>query len=144
MKRYLCLNLSFIFCFFLIACRTGNKKSAPDAGAYTEYISAYTSGVISITDDIRINLNSMPDSLIKEQLPDDLIQFVPRVSGKTSFSDGHTLVFHPDKSLRSGHSYKVTFNLGKIKAVPETLKRFSFPVRTIEADFYIEIGGIRS
>lgn len=144
MKRYLCLNLSFIFCFFLISCRTGNKKSAQDAGAYTEYISAYTSGVISITDDIRINLNSMPDTVIKEQLPDDLIQFVPRVSGKTSLSDGHTLVFHPDKPLCSDHSYNVTFNLGKIRAVPEALKQFSFLIKTIKADFSVDIDGIRS
>jgi uncharacterized protein YfaS (alpha-2-macroglobulin family) len=144
MNRYPCLSLSILFCFMLIACRTGSKKPVSDAVAYTEYISAYTSGVISITDDIRINLTSIPDEVLKEQLPADLIHFEPQVSGKISLSDGHTLLFHPEKPLRSGQIYNVTFNLGKIRAVPEVLKSFSFRIKTIGADFSVGINGIRS
>ncbi len=144
MNRSLYLSISIVFCFILITCRTGNKKTVSNSVAYTEYISAYTSGVIGITDDIRINLNVIPDEAVKEQLPSDLIQLDPSVSGKTTLTDGHTLLFRPEKPLRSGQSYSVTFNLGKIIAVPETLKKFDFQIKTIDADFSIELGGIRS
>lgn len=144
MKHTIRLSLSVLVCFLLITCRTGSKKNVSDAVSYTEYISAYTSGVISITDDIRINLNSMPDQAIREELPANLIQLDPEVSGKTSLADGHTVVFHPDKPFRSGQEYNVSFNLGKIRAVPDKLKRFTFDVKTIEADFSVEIGGVRS
>jgi len=144
MNRSVYFILSFILVFFLISCRTGNKKQVSDSLAFNEYISAYTSGVISIADDIRINLNTIADAVIPDQLPSDLIQFDPSVSGKTSMTDNHTLVFHPDKPLRSGQSYRITFNLGKIRAVPETLKQFTYQIRTIDADFSIEPAGIRS
>jgi len=144
MNRSLCLAFSILICVFLNSCHTRNKKTVSDSIAYTEYISAYTSGVISITDDIRINLNSIADEVIKDQLPADLIQLDPSVAGKTTLSDGHTLIFHPDKPFRSGQSYQVIFNLGKIRAVPNALKQFDFQVKTMAADFSIELGGIRS
>jgi len=144
MKRSIYFSLSIVFCFLLNACHTSNKKVATNAVAYTEYISAYTSGVISITGDIRINLNSIPNEVVKDQLPSDLIQIEPSVSGKTTLSDGHTIVFYPDKPFRSGQSYQVTFNLGKIRTVPNTLRQFTFQVKTIDADFSIELGAIRS
>ena len=144
MKRSVYFIQSILFCLFLNACHTGNKKNVSDAVAYSDYISAYTSGVISITDDIHINLNAIPNEVTNDQLPSDLIQIDPSVSGKTTFSDGHTLVFHPDKPLRSGQSYHVSFNLGKIRDVPSALKQFDFQVNTMVSDFSIELGGIRS
>lgn len=144
MNRSIYFSLTFIFCFFLISCHTGNKKAVSDVMAFTEYISAYTFGVISINDDIRIDMESNPKETIPEELPADLIQLDPSVSGKTSLTDGHTLIFHPDKPLPSGQSYHVTFNLGLIKAVPEKLKQFSFQIKTIVADYSIESVGIRS
>ena len=110
--------------------------------AYNEYISAYTSGTISISEDIRINLNILPQQMISKELSSDLIQLDPGVSGKTTLVDGHTLIFHPEKPLRSGQSYMVTFNLGKIVAVPEALRQFVFHVKTREADYSVEIGGL--
>jgi len=144
MKRSLYFIISILLFLFVDSCHTGTKKTVSDSAAYTEYISAYTSGVISITDDIRINLNSIANDVINDQLPADLIQLDPSVSGKTTLSDSHTWVFHPDKPFRSGQSYQVTFNLGKIRAVPNTLKQFEFQVKTLDADFSIELNGIRS
>ncbi|NEW85549.1 MAG: hypothetical protein GZ094_24735, partial [Mariniphaga sp.] len=104
MKSFIRLSLSILFAFWLISCNTGNKKTASDSAAYTEYISAYTSGVISITDDIRINLNSIADEVINDQLPAELIKLDPSVAGKITLSDGHMLIFHPEKPFPSGQS----------------------------------------
>jgi hypothetical protein len=144
MKRSLVLCLSFVLCLILTNCKTGSKKQSSIAVAYSEYISSYTSGAISITDNIKVNLNAAPEVDHAEQLSSDLIQLEPSVTGKTVLTDGHTLVFQPEKPLKSGQSYNVTFQLGKLMTVPEALKKFSFQVRTIDADFSVELSGIRS
>ncbi|HZK93719.1 MAG TPA: alpha-2-macroglobulin family protein [Prolixibacteraceae bacterium] len=144
MNRSVCFTLTIVLCYFFISCSNGNKKSVSDPAAYTEYISAYTSGVIRINDDIRIDLNSISKEVNPEQLPSDLFQLDPSVPGKTILSNGHTLIFHPDKPLRSGENYDVTFNLGLVLAVPEALKQFAFRIKTIDADYSIEPVGIRS
>ncbi len=144
MKRSLVLCLSFVLCLLLVNCKTGSKKPASNAVAYSEYISSYTSGTISITDNIKVNLNAAPEVLNSEQLPTELIQLEPSVAGKTVLSDGHSLVFQPEKPLKSGQSYNVTFQLGKFRIVPDALKKFSFQVRTMDADFSVELSGLRS
>ena len=144
MKRSLVLCLSFVLCLILTNCKTGSKKQASNAAAYSEYISSYTSGAISITDNIKVNLNASPEVVHAEQLPSDLIQLEPSVTGKMVLTDGHTLVFQPEKPLKSGQSYNVTFQLGKLRTVPDALRKFSFQVRTIDADFSVELSGIRS
>lgn len=144
MNRSTYFILVMISCCLLIACNTRNKKPVSDAVAFTEYISAYTSGVISINDDVRIDLNLTPKEEIPEQLPSGLFQFDPSVSGKTTLANGHTLIFQPDKPFGSGQSYSVTFNLGLLKSVPEKLKQFTFQIKTPIADFSVESVEIRS
>jgi alpha-2-macroglobulin len=136
------LCLTIIFCCLLFACK--NKKPVSDSVAYSEFIAAYTSGVIGISDDIRIDLVSNPKESIPEELPADLIQIDPAVAGKTTLVDGRSIIFHPEKPLQSGQSYHFTFNLGLIRAVPEKLRQFSFQVNTIVADFSVENFAIRS
>ena len=138
------LNLCFlIYCFLILAsCHKDKKKVVSDAIAYSEYVSAYTSGVISINDDIRINLISVPDQAIREQIPADLIELDPQVKGKTSLTEGHILLFHPARPLKSGLTYQVTLHLDRLKAVPESLKKFEFQVRTTPSDFTVDIDGI--
>ncbi len=138
MKRSNYFTLSILSCCLFMACSTGNKKPVSEDIAYTQYISAYTSGITGINDDIRIDLNSIPKAVNPDQLPSDLIQTDPSVSGKTRLTDGHTLIFHPDKPLRSGQSYNVTFNLGSLLVVPEKLKQFTFGIKTIDADYSVE------
>ena len=144
MKRLPIISLSILCVFILFACHSDKKKVVSNAVSYSEYIAAYTSGVIGINDDIRINLNSIPDQVNKEQIPTDLIQFDPQVKGKTTLSEGHIVIFRPDKPLKSGQNYRVILYLGKIRAVPETLNKFEFQVRTLDADFTVTIDGIRS
>ena len=111
---------------------------------FSDYISSYTSGLVGINEDIRINLNSTPSQAVRDQIPSDLIQLDPGVSGKTVLSEGHILSFHPDKPLQSGQVYQIVFRLGKIETVPETLRQFEFQIKTMAADFSVNIEGIRS
>ena len=144
MNRNLCFTILFAFVFIITGCHKTNRRAVSNAVSYSEYIAAYTSGIISINEDIRINLNSISEQINKDQLPADLIALDPKVQGKTTLSEGHILVFHPDKPMRSGQTYLVTLNLEKIRTVPEKLRKFEFQVRTMEADYSVTIDGLRS
>jgi len=144
MNRSLTLCLLLCYCTVLISCHTPARKTVTRILPFSEYISSYTSGLIGINEDIRINLNSTPNQASRDQIPSDLIQLDRGVSGKTVLSEGHILSFHPDKPLQSGQVYQVTFKLGKIATVPEILQQFEFQIKTMEADFSVSIDGIRS
>ena len=143
MTRPLSLLVSILSVFFLLSCHSDKKKSVSNSNAFSESIGAFTSGVIGINDDIRINLISAPGSLSGGQVPSDLFTFEPNVSGKTSLLEGHIVIFHPDKPLHSGKIYKVVFHLDKIKSVPDAQRQFEFQVRTVEADYLVNIEGIK-
>ena len=144
MIRTLYFTLLFGFVFILTGCHKSNRKTLSNAANYSEYVSAYTSGIVSINEDIRINLNSIPNLVNGEQIPSDIIQLNPKVQGKTVLTEGHILIFHPEKPLRSGQTYLVILSLDKIRTVPENLKKFEFQVRTMVADYSVTIDGIRS
>ena len=143
MKRPLIFCFSFYCILILVSCQRNKKRVVSDSLAFSEYISAYTSGIISINEDIRINLSSVPDQAGREPIPNDLIELDPQVKGKTTFSEGHILTFHPLKSLKSGQVYQVSLHLDRLKSVPESLRKFEFQVRTTPADFTVDIDGIR-
>ena len=144
MTRTLFFTLLFAFTFILTGCHKGNKRTLSNAVSYSEYISAYTSGIISINEDIRINLNLIPNHASGDQIPPDVIQMNPKVHGKSVLSEGHILTFHPEKPLQSGLVYQVILNLDKIRTVPENLRKFEFQVRTMAADYGVILDGIRS
>ena len=131
MNRSLTLCLLLCYCTVLISCHTPARKTVTRILPFSEYISSYTSGLIGINEDIRINLNSTPNQASRDQIPSDLIQLDRGVSGKTVLSEGHILSFHPDKPLQSGQVYQVTFKLGKITTVPEILQQFEFQIKTM-------------
>ena len=144
MNRSLTLYLLLCYSLVLFSCHTPARKTVTRILPFSDYISSYTSGLVGINEDIRINLNSTPSQAVRDQIPSDLIQLDPGVSGKTVLSEGHILSFHPDKPLQSGQVYQIVFRLGKIETVPETLRQFEFQIKTMAADFSVNIEGIRS
>lgn len=144
MKRLAIFAYLVIAGYFLSSCQSGAKKQVSNAVGFAQYISAYTSGVIGVNEKIRVDLTSAVGELIPEQLNARLFQFDPSASGKIAIYSGHSLIFMPDKPLHSGQSYQVTFNLGLLVNVPDSLKQFKFLVRTVAADYSVASVGIRS
>ncbi len=112
--------------------------------AYSAFISSYTAGVISVESDIKIRLNQGIDdsTLIGEEIDVSLFEFDPAIKGKAVWSDYRTISFHPETWLERGEVYEATFQLGKIKEVPEALKTFTYRFQTIEQNFELSIGNL--
>jgi len=116
--------------------KTINSKNT----AFAEFVTAHTSGVISKTSAIKVQLtDKVAEELTKKsKLPKNLFSFSPRVKGEYKLED-QTLVFTPAKNLKSGKSYTVDFKLDKVASVSDELESFIFEFKTIKQAFDTEI-----
>ena len=112
-----------------------------DAG-FSEFISAYPSGVISVNSPIEVHFTPEFAAMANKKITASLIAFEPAIKGKTEWADETTLVFRPDKTLSPATIYKGSLNIGKIAAVPERLQLFPIQLRTLKKDFIIRAGAL--
>jgi hypothetical protein len=134
-----------LFSVFLFSCKHKRKLVEVDPG-YSKYIEAYTSGVISKKNTVRIQLTSDVSTThaLNETIKEDLFDFTPSVAGKAYWTDERTIEFKPEKDLKSDELYEVTFKLDKVRKVPGSYKTFAFNVQTIKPSFSVEDNGLRA
>jgi hypothetical protein len=114
--------------------------------AYAKYIEAYTTGIISKTNVIRIQLAADANTThpIGQPVNDVLFELSPAVKGKTAWIDARTIEFKPDKYLTPGQAYQVHFALGKVTRVPDKYKTFAFTVQALKPGFKVSEAILRS
>ena len=69
----------------------------PIEKGFSEYISGYTSGIVSVNSAIEIRFTPEFAAKAKKQTPAGLFMFEPVVRGKAEWTDDITLVFKPVK-----------------------------------------------
>ena len=147
LERKLFFNWIAIFFAFVVigSCQRKEKLISVDS-AFSQYIDGYTSGTISKTAAIKIQLSADASTThpIGEVVDKKLFSFSPSVSGKALWLDARTIEFQPAENLRSDQLYKVSFSLGKITKVPEKYADFVFDVQTIKPSFQVKDFGLRS
>ena len=139
------LSIVFIACFTcLSACSTKQKLIEVDP-AFSQYIEAYSSGVISKKSVIKIRLaeDAAVTHTLNETVKDDLFDFSPSVKGKAYWTDARTIEFKPENDLEPNKLYEVSFNLNKVLKVPAKFKEFAFNVQTIKPSFEVTDNGLR-
>jgi uncharacterized protein YfaS (alpha-2-macroglobulin family) len=146
-SRFLQLFMLLIACTLLTLPSCRKKKDlvlVPDA-KFREYISAYTSGLISAESSIRIQLAADYNKTVEvnSALDDKLFSFSPSIKGQTYWRDNRTLEFVPDAPLESGKTYTCSFNLAKILEVPDDMKKFEFGFQVIPQSFSVTLQGYK-
>ena len=150
MSTYYSTTARIIVFFLLISilscCNKKAEKVQEINPEFTSYISAFTTGYISNESTIRIQLaeDFHGEINLNQNIEDDLFKFQPAIKGSAYWSDQRTIEFKPDERLQSGTTYKVSFDLYKIKDVPNNLKTFKFQIQTIKQTFSVEIEGIKT
>lgn len=139
-------NCAIIFFSILLLSCNGKKKLVSVDPEFSKFIEAYTSGVISKKNTIRIQLTSDVQTVhtINETIKEDLFDFSPSVSGKAYWTDERTIEFKPDKDLIPNELYEVSFKLGKVRKVPSKFNDFVFNVQIIKPSFSVEENGLRA
>ena len=137
--------LSLFLITILFSCNTKNKVVQVDP-SFSQYIDAYTSGIVSKTTAIRIKLSADASTThpVGEAVNKDLFKFSPSVKGKAIWIDARTIEFQPDQNLVPDKLYLVTFHLGKVTNVPEKFEEFKFNLKTIKPAFTVTDFGLRS
>lgn len=135
------LALVLLSCLLLttFSCKKDEAFLAIDP-AFSNYISAFTSGIISKEARVRIRL-AQENTHFTEQGSEagKLFSFSPDVKGKAYWVDNRTLEFVPEKPLQSAQTYTCSFRLQEICQVEEkNLGDFRFQLQVIKQGFYIE------
>jgi alpha-2-macroglobulin len=135
-----------MLCSLLIFSCTKKTKWVEVDPAFSKYIDAYTSGIISKTSALKIQLatDASTTHALGEATGDALFSFSPSVKGKMIWLDARTIEFKPDQNLKPDQLYEVSFELGKVTKVPDKFKTFKFNVQTLKPSFEVNDMGLRS
>ena len=138
--------------------------------AFGQYISAYTSGMISRKTSIRIELAKgyfethpvLNKSTVKDTtllavaepaqlivLPDsnlleDIFSFEPKVKGKAIWISDRIIEFIPAETLPVNQLYNVKFNLEDVMVVPDDFETFRFQFSTFPQNLFVTVDGLRT
>ncbi len=144
-RRYFLSIIGIVTIFFgFTNCSDDSDKQFIPNPAFTEYIAAFSSGVVSAHDPIEIQLVNAPQQAIKLNQPieETLFEISPEVKGKTIWSDQNTISFIPETPLKSGQKYWIKFNLGAVAAVDDELETFKFPLEIVQQAIDFESDGL--
>lgn len=114
--------------------------------SFSKYIDAYTTGIVSKTTTVRIQLANDANTThaVGEVVKDDLFDFSPTVKGKAFWLDARTIEFKPESLLKPNQLYNVKFKLGKVTKVTNKFEDFKFSLQTVKPSFKISDNGLRS
>ncbi|MFH0758468.1 MAG: MG2 domain-containing protein [Bacteroidota bacterium] len=138
--------VSFALILAALAGCTGKKSDIPAIDpAFTNYVSGFTSGVISVSSHLTIRLVSdVPQAIREKTLTQNLLECKPSIKGEHSWVDSRTLEFSPDEILEPGTIYQCRFHLQQIMDVPDPLKILEFQFQTIQQSIFMELEGLNS
>ncbi|MCI2229866.1 MG2 domain-containing protein [Polaribacter sp. MSW13] len=144
MKTKHLLIVSSIF-LFLFSCKKEEIKT-DNIYKFKEYISYTTSGIVSVTDKIDVNLAKEVDNWeINKELSTGLVSIKPFVNGKIKIINKHAFAFIPDENLEADTEYTVSVNLNEIyKSIPKEFKNYTFQFKTITPNFNIQTNNLQS
>ncbi|MDR2449402.1 MAG: hypothetical protein LBD52_05520 [Prevotellaceae bacterium] len=129
----------FILAIFnLSGCSTSPKSvKVPN----NPYISAYTSGVISVNAPVRIRLSQEHNDFERNAVIEKkLFDLSPSVTGEAYWITPTTIEFRPKERLKSDQVYKVSFHVSDlINEAKGDNKTFKFSVATIKPSFITNI-----
>lgn len=144
-------TMKLVLCFAVITLllHSCSKESGKDLDSdytlYREYISSFSSGIISTKADIQVGLSfTKKEWQVGQELDGDYFSVSPSVEGKVFFLEGDILAFRPTKRLDQDTEYRVTLHLSKFINVPANLADFNFRVKTQKQDFLVTTQDLQS
>jgi len=120
--------------FLVAACQPGGPKPPAVDPGFRQYISGFTSGVISSGAAIRIQLAAGYRGAGSDTLETngDLFSFSPGIKGSMVWTDDRTLEFRPEKDLPRGKVINGKFHLSRLMDVPGKFATFPFQVEVMK------------
>lgn len=140
-----------LFCIFLLGCGPSRPDIFKVDPAFGEYVSGYTSGMVTRKSNIRIELaesilqhSNDPDVLLDSLLLKDIFSFEPELKGKAVWVNDRVIEFIPDEVLPASQFYTVEFDLERVAKVKDNYENFRFQFATFQQNLFVEVGGLRN
>ncbi len=131
--------------FVLNSCKKSREDFDSDFTKYRDYITSFSSGVVSARSDIQVGLAfAKKEWKVNQELDKSYYSISPSVEGKVIYLPENIIAFRPAKNLDQDKEYQVTLHLSKFIDVPKDLKDFSFTIKTIQQDFLVETRDLQS
>ncbi|MDP4222806.1 MAG: MG2 domain-containing protein [Bacteroidota bacterium] len=130
--------------FTLRRTREAEQINIPINKGFSEYISGYTSGIVSVNSVIEIKFTPEFAARTRKENPSGLFMFDPAIRGKAEWTDNVTLTYKPAKILDPGTLYNGKLYLDQFADVKEDLKVFPIRIRTIKKDFIVTTGALEA
>jgi uncharacterized protein YfaS (alpha-2-macroglobulin family) len=132
---------------FLPACKKEITRAKEIPEAVKSYLYAYTSGVISKNDPIRVRFAGAavaPDK-VGTEADSDILSFSPSISGKYIWEDDHTVRFDPKNGWESGQAYVAKVQLAEVfENLPDDAQGFEFDFLVRDQGMSVEVFGIEA
>ena len=131
----------FSILILLASCQSDKSDSTASKAQdprFAQYISSFTSGIVSRRDNIRVRFDesvTIPDDITV----DELLEISPGIDGTIVKTGPHEVTFSPDGELKSGQTYAIALQLEAIADVPSDLSVFEFDIQVIEQDFDVNL-----
>lgn len=141
----LMLCLTVITVLFHACSEKSGKDFDSDYTLYRDYITSFSSGIVSTKADIQVGLAfAKKEWQDGQELDKDYFSVSPSAEGKVVFLAGNIIAFRPTKKLDQDTEYRVTLHLSKFIEVPNILADFNFRVKTIKQDFLVTVQDLQS
>ncbi|MES2487061.1 MAG: MG2 domain-containing protein [Bacteroidota bacterium] len=142
LKLALCLTVAALM---LHSCTKSGKDFDSVFAQFKEFITSFSSGVVSAKSDIQVGLAiSKKEWVPGQKLDKEYFSISPSVDGKVVFKEGNIIAFQPDEALDPDTEYRVTLHLSKFIKTPQGLEDFKFRVKTIRQDFMVTVADLQS
>ena len=140
-------NLLKFIVIILIAFSCKKKEIKTDnIYKFKEYVSYTTSGVVSVTKKIEVNLaKEVVGWEANKEISTNIVSIKPFVSGTIKTVNKHAFVFIPDENLEANTQYSVSIKLNEIyKNINKEFKNYTFQFKTITPNFSIKTNNLQS
>ncbi len=143
---FLLFLLSFLF--ILPACKKKEVVRAREIPeAVKSYVYAYTAGVISKNEPVRVRFSSAVAGAeqIGQEADSDILKFKPSISGTSYWEDDHTLRFEPKNGWKSGAAYIGLVDLSEVfDNLPKEARNLEFDFLVRGQGLSLEVTSVRS
>lgn len=125
--------------------KPSGKDFDSDFTLFREYVTSFSSGLISANSDIKVGLAfSKKEWQANQELDRDYFSVSPDVKGKVIYLQDNSIVFRPAKKLEANKEYRITLHISKFMNVPKGLEDFNFRVKTVKQDFLVTLADLQS
>lgn len=153
MKFYL-LKIQLLVCAIVLsisACGPTKPEIIKVDPAFGEYVSGYTSGMVTRKSNIRVELaDPMLDKIMNQNgepdsnLIQDIFSFEPELKGRAVWVNERVVEFIPDETLPADQFYTVDFDLERVARVKPNFENFKFQFATYQQAIFVNVNGLQN